>query len=91
MAITSEPPDHWAIISENPLPIPLVTMALFMMPMATSRIPVMIDDFMPISSASLIFDGPICTGSKASESNQARGMDVNHETTTSAAIAQEAA
>ncbi len=40
IAIPRDPCDHCAIIKEKPLPIPLVTIALFMTPIETIRIAV---------------------------------------------------
>ncbi|KAG1715464.1 hypothetical protein GQR58_000436 [Nymphon striatum] len=63
IARTSDPCDHCAIISENPLPTPLVTIALFIIPMAVSKIAVMMADRTPLTKASLIRAGPMFTGS----------------------------
>ena len=91
IASTIDPCDHCAIIREKPLPMPLVTIALFMMPMATSRMPVMIEERTPTSSASAIFDGPMETGLKNSPLVSLASRLVHQETMIRAAIAQEAA
>ena len=91
MARAKEPWDHWAIINENPFPTPLVTMALFMMPMAVSKIAVKTAARMPLTKDSAIRVGPISTGlNRPLLLNRAPKL-VIHEVTISAAMAQHAA
>ncbi len=86
-----DPCDHCAIINEKLFPIPLVTIALFIIPIATNRTPVKIDARIPNMKASAIREGPITVGLKSSRFNTLPINNVPQETTTSAAIAQDAA
>ena len=76
---------------EKPLPTPLVTMALFMMPMVTSKMAVMTDDRTPDASASAIFFGPMATGSNMPFGNAIVSRLVAQDVPIKAAIAQQAA
>ena len=73
------------------MPTPLVTIALFMIPMAVSKMAVMIADRMPVINASAMRVGPMLTGLNMPLRSIRASRLVAQEVSTKATIAQQAA
>src|SRR6056300_2042007 len=91
MAKNIDPCDHCAIIKEKLLPTPLVTMALFILPIVTNNTPVIIDARTPDWNACAILRGPMTMGVNIPSDEIAANTRVAQDTNTKHKIAQQAA